>query len=251
MKKIKTRDLTGETKLYLNKYIKSLNLKKSNKLPSEEVLSDLIGVSRITIRSALNELASEGIIFRKHGKGTFVNLEALEMKVKFNTVLEFKKMIIDSGFSPSVKLLGTENIESNEILENKLGLSEKKDIVLAKKVFYADHNPCAFCIDYIEKDIIGDTVNEDLAEYENSIFEYVFNKTGKSVQWDKVEILTTNNIESPFLNEIFDLENKVKSFLLLEGINFDNDNKPLVYAEEYIDTDFIKFNMIRQRIINY
>lgn len=41
-------------------------------MPSEDCLLDEIGVSRSTIREALNSLSAEGIVIRKHGTGTFV-----------------------------------------------------------------------------------------------------------------------------------------------------------------------------------
>lgn len=250
-KKLRNKALTEEVRIYLNDYIKSLNLKENNKLPSEEVLAELMGVSRTTIRAVLNEMAAEGIVFRKQGKGTFVNIEALEMKVKFNPVMEFKDMIINSGYKPDVKLLGMKVVKPSRLICEKLGISEKKDIIVARKIFYADQIPCAYCVDYFGKDIIGSASDEDYLKYPNSIFEYILEKSGKRVTWDKVEILTRTNLDNPELTEVFKLGEKVKAFLLLRGVNFDDNDEPLLYAEEYIDTDFIKFNMIRQRCINY
>ncbi|MBS7699783.1 MULTISPECIES: GntR family transcriptional regulator [unclassified Chelatococcus] len=40
-------------------------------LPSEHKLEDLFNVSRITVRRALDRLAAEGLIVRRHGKGNF------------------------------------------------------------------------------------------------------------------------------------------------------------------------------------
>ena len=42
-------------------------------LPSEHELSEQFNVSRITIRQALHRLSQEGVIFKVHGKGTFVS----------------------------------------------------------------------------------------------------------------------------------------------------------------------------------
>lgn len=41
-------------------------------LPSESGMSNLFGVSRITVRQALSDLQNEGLIFRIPGKGIFV-----------------------------------------------------------------------------------------------------------------------------------------------------------------------------------
>jgi GntR family transcriptional regulator len=43
-----------------------------SRMPSEYELCDLFGVSRITVRQALNDLQKDGLIFKIHGKGTFV-----------------------------------------------------------------------------------------------------------------------------------------------------------------------------------
>src|SRR4249920_528531 len=42
-------------------------------LPSESALTARHGVSRITVRQALNDLQKEGLIVRVHGKGSFVS----------------------------------------------------------------------------------------------------------------------------------------------------------------------------------
>ena len=81
-----------------------MDLKRDNKLPREEALAEMLGVSRITIRQALNDLASEGIIFRRQGRGTFVNVDSLDIKVTFSPVSELTQMIQKRriyAFSPS------------------------------------------------------------------------------------------------------------------------------------------------------
>ena len=42
------------------------------RIPSEQVLCDTYGVSRVTVRKAMLDLVQEGLLVRKQGKGTFV-----------------------------------------------------------------------------------------------------------------------------------------------------------------------------------
>lgn len=41
-------------------------------VPSERLLSESIGTSRVTVRKAIDELVSEGLLERRHGSGTYV-----------------------------------------------------------------------------------------------------------------------------------------------------------------------------------
>ena len=70
-------------------------IKKGEKLPSEMVLAQEYGVSRITIRKALESLEADEILVRKQGKGTFITTP----KTKF-------KADDQIGFTESWKLLG-------------------------------------------------------------------------------------------------------------------------------------------------
>lgn len=47
--------------------------KKGDKLPSERELSLYFGVSRLTLRKAIEELSREGILIKEWGKGIFIN----------------------------------------------------------------------------------------------------------------------------------------------------------------------------------
>ena len=56
----------------LREKINSGEFNPGDKLPSERVLVDTYGVSRITIREAVGLLRSEGLVSAEHGKGVFI-----------------------------------------------------------------------------------------------------------------------------------------------------------------------------------
>lgn len=62
---------------YICDKIASGELKKGDRVPSENELSERFAVSRITSKRALDSLAERGIIIRKQGKGSFVGCDSL------------------------------------------------------------------------------------------------------------------------------------------------------------------------------
>ena len=66
--KLNAFSLSDRARFEIQKYIGTMDLQKDNKLPREERLAEIIGVSRITIRQALNDLAAEGLISAGRGE---------------------------------------------------------------------------------------------------------------------------------------------------------------------------------------
>ena len=65
--KLRIKPLSGQAKEAILQYIEEMDLKRTISFQEREALAEMLGVSRITIRQALNDLASEGIIFRRQG----------------------------------------------------------------------------------------------------------------------------------------------------------------------------------------
>ena len=146
--KYNTATLTDKAILQIKKYISTMNLKDSNKLPREELLAEIIGVSRVTLRSALNILASEGIIFRRHGKGTFVNYNYFSITASVTQLLEYTEVIRLSGYEPSIKYLNIDIIPADKNLSTIFNIKEGQEIIKNIKLFFADEIPCIYCIDF-------------------------------------------------------------------------------------------------------
>jgi GntR family transcriptional regulator len=63
----------GQVSRDLRHQIEDGGLEPGARLPTERELAELYGVSRITVRQALDSLARDGFITRKQGSGTFVS----------------------------------------------------------------------------------------------------------------------------------------------------------------------------------
>lgn len=72
IKKIQKRNISEEVLEEFKRLISSGEWKQGEKLPSENELAGIMGVSRVSIRSALEKLKSLGLVESRQGGGTFV-----------------------------------------------------------------------------------------------------------------------------------------------------------------------------------
>ncbi len=237
-------DLKTKVKNEVLRYIQQMDLRVNTKLPREEDFAKLLGTSRVTLRSVLDDLASEYIIFRIHGKGTFVNNASRDIKISFTPVPDFYEMIEKSGFKPSVKVLDRYYEPAGKELAGPLEMRASSKVLVVKKIFYADQLFCAYIEDYLNTDILdADLLKEQ--SFESPIFVMLEKFFDVKIAWDKVEIGAALSSDIPELKKIV---GPSKALLVLKGANYDANNRPFLYGREYIDTNIIKFNQLRKRI---
>lgn len=246
--RIKTESLSNRVRESIYEYIMSMDIEKNTQLPREEILAKDLGVSRITVRKALNDLAQEGMILRIHGKGTFINPEALQMQATLDPSLDFYQIILESGYKADVKLVDFRIETSNNGEVDKLKVYPNDLIVTSEKAFYADGNLAIFCIDRFPRTIIdGDICRNDFEASPFNPFKFINKRSDKRLIWYKTELSTVISTQNSKLSNYTNYE-KTKAFLACESIYFDQCNAPMVYSTVYIDTDLIKVNIIRQKI---
>jgi GntR family transcriptional regulator len=76
------------------------------RLKTEAELGEIFGVSRVTIRSALQQLVDEGMFSRTRGKGTF--LRSTDIENWGGTLLGFVETVREAGSEPSGIILHQE-----------------------------------------------------------------------------------------------------------------------------------------------
>lgn len=92
IKKIQTKSVSGEVYKQFIDAIRKGDWKEYEKLPSENELIEMFGVSRVSIRSAMDKLRGQGIIETYRGKGSFISKEALNiLNNNFNIKINVSK----------------------------------------------------------------------------------------------------------------------------------------------------------------
>src|SRR5207247_10206730 len=76
----------GQIRMRVIELIRGLGVGQA--IPSERRLSGELGVSRLTLRAALDELVREGYLVRRHGSGTFVSEPQIAQQLTLTSFTE-------------------------------------------------------------------------------------------------------------------------------------------------------------------
>lgn len=86
-----------------------------SKLPSEDDLAFNLGASRGTVRQALGELSSQGIVKRLHGKGTFVCEIGNEYKIENDHFISFLDGLESIGGPISTRIIDRKVVDATSV----------------------------------------------------------------------------------------------------------------------------------------
>lgn len=111
-----------------------------DRLPSEAELCEQFEVSRMTARQAMQVVASQGLIERRRGAGTFVRAHPVPRDL--GSPLSFSGSMKARGMTASSETLEWGPVEANDDERTALGLDEEKGYVL-ERLRFADGTPMA------------------------------------------------------------------------------------------------------------
>ena len=122
-KPINNPKITAQIAQQIRQAILNGELKQSDKLPSERVLVDRFGASRIAVREALKSLEACGLVVSRHGSGVFVaETNTKTMSDSLYSILRIRNASLDEVtearliFEPHVARLAAERITEEDIV---------------------------------------------------------------------------------------------------------------------------------------
>jgi len=109
------------------------------RIPSEQVLCDTYGVSRVTVRKAMLDLVQEGLLIRRQGKGTFVADERLQRDL--HHITSFSDACRQTGHVAGAKLISAEWADATSEDVEKLGIEPDGRVVEICRLRLCDGEP--------------------------------------------------------------------------------------------------------------
>ena len=145
--------------------------KVGERIPSEDELLGIYGVSRITITKAMRELESEKIVFRKSGKGTYVRDWKEADYTNTNVVTSLTNEMLSVGKKIVTLDATIEEVRADERIAKLLNVAKDSRVLILKRIRAVDDNDIiAYSINtfpYIEG------LSTKSSDYYGSFYEYL------------------------------------------------------------------------------
>jgi DNA-binding GntR family transcriptional regulator len=141
----------------LERAIEDGELAAGEHLGNEIALAQLLGLSRPTMRRAIQYLVERGLLVRKRGVGTRVVHRAVRRPVELTSLYDD---LAGEGRDPRTDVLLLEQVPASDTVAHVLGVAEGTAVLALERLRYADGQPLALLRNYLPAGIVP--LTEDL-----------------------------------------------------------------------------------------
>ncbi len=131
---------------HLEHMIESGELPMGTRLENEIDLADQLGLSRPTMRRAIEYLVGRGLLVRKRGIGTQVVHAKVTREVELTSLYDD---LAKTGRVPSTRVLSFRTEDAPDALAVKLGIAPGTPVHAFERLRYADGEPLALMCNYV------------------------------------------------------------------------------------------------------
>jgi GntR family transcriptional regulator len=211
-----------------------------DQLPTEDSLIVRFGVSRITVRRAIQNLAGRGLVEVHRGRGTFVAQPRITQEL--TELSGFVEDMEAVGRRASARVISTGIVAADEIVAERLTLVKGTLVMKIQRVRLADQVAMSFDETYLPLEI-GKKVIKNNLEVE-PIFSLLEKKY--KVPLIEAEYRLESVAATPEVSAALHIETG-KPVFLIERTSFTNGGKPIDYEKLHYRGDLIRFVTRLQR----
>lgn len=211
------------------------------RLPSEESLSEMMNVSRATIREILRTLEERGRVVRKHGKGTYVASRMPIFESGLETLESMDAFANRKGFACEYQDLELQEQPADPLLAEKLKISIDDRVTVITRTSIVQNTRVAFILDASPAKYVK--VGDIQPVFTGSVLDYLKDKLGYYSMYAITNLLAVEATK--------DLARKLQvqagsSLLLLEEFVYKDDNQLVNYSRRYYNTKLFHYYVVRK-----
>lgn len=224
----------------LREKITSGAFEAGERLPTESDLIEQYGVSRITVRQALQSLDNEGLIERQQGRGTFVANRKSRKKHFTGTIHLTGSLdeLIEMGMDTPVKVLEMNRVEADQHESESLEIKIGTPIYRLKRLRLNAGQPFGLIVNYLPEEIGSNLTMAELSS--GALLHTMETKLGFKLDNARQEIRA--ELADPYVAQLLDV--RVGTALLsIERTVYTDKAKPVEYVHTLYRSDLYGYSV--------
>lgn len=210
-----------------------------DKLPTEAELIERYGVSRSTVRAAIQQLESQGLTVTRHGVGTFVTRFGTSISAGLQELRSMSDTIRAHGMTPRMDYHQAEIRPASDAEADALDRPVGFQVLATARAVYADETLVAFSYEHIPLDLLPDGI--DPASVHGSLFTLLEDRG----VYPKTAVAQIHAIQGPEIG--WGERPKNANYLLLDQMHYDADGVALLTSKTYFIEGRFQFSILRVR----
>jgi GntR family transcriptional regulator len=210
------------------------------RIPSENQLAQELKVSRTTIRTALTKFASEGLITRIQGDGTYINKRIGEVAAQYGGLRDFSSLIEASGFQSAIQTLSLEERTATPEESQRLEIEPDAEVISIVRLFSADNRPVIHATNIFPKKFMQCELRQlDGKLPLNELLQSCYSEQVAYIISDIEAAITAGELAN-----ILHLEEN-RPILKLCEVFFSKEHQPLFMGCSYYDFTIVRLRLVR------
>jgi GntR family transcriptional regulator len=236
--------LYAQVEQTLKEMIEGTTYSPGEQIPSERELSEQLGVSRMTVRRAIENLIQRGLLERRSTNGTYVRQPQVLRRVGKDFAAGLTQLLKDEGVKPGSRLISFQIMRAPLKIAEKLALRVGAPVIVLKRVRSANDVP--FCIEtsFLPAELLPGLTAEDFAN-NGSLYEIL--RTRYNVQMVKNDETLKLSFATQEEAELLELRPD-EPVLLLRCVVMDQDDRRMEYLVSVNHPDRVVFHSMSSLI---
>jgi len=206
---------------HIENYIKNGVYPRGGAIPIEQELCDMFKCSRMTVRKALDELVTSGILYRRQGKGAFVSTIEYD---RLYSLKGFTQIMREQGFESSSKVICFEKIQSDQKIAQNLRMMEGAEVYYLERIRMAMGEALSIEKVYLPVADLPNLLKYDFSKL--SLYETLDQEYGIKID-RAVQSINTIDVSGDAAQILFKKDNGVVLRSISTG--YDKNSKPIEY----------------------
>jgi GntR family transcriptional regulator len=217
-----------------------LDQRFKDRLPPEDVLAEMLNVSRTTIRTALQSLEEHGVVNRKRAVGTTVNTHVRPSALALQRLVGFDAVFRDKGYQVKVQIEWERASLPHEVL-SMFDVSPDSEYLVTLKNYVVSGRVAMMIRDVVPWNALK---NKDFDEpVPASLFD--FSRRHCTTPIDHAVVQLTALARSADVRTSLTIEEGA-AFVRLNETHFSRQGEPLAYSAIDVDNEFVTFEVFRR-----